>query len=100
MREASQPALFTLGTFFSPVCRYAMERTTGFIKIWFWSRDSKVVPSDVSNDGSGLINTDAWGIPIAHFPNTNCDIDEKFDSLNIVISLTFCGFSLLRIGYR
>jgi len=79
-----------------------MERATDFIKIWFWSHasDLKDVPPDVSDDGIGEINTDAWGIPTAYFPNTNCDIDEKFASLNIVISLTFCGFSLLRIGYR
>lgn len=37
---------------------YAMERTTDFIKVWFWSRGS-AVPSDVSS-GAGTVNTDNW----------------------------------------
>lgn len=37
---------------------YAMERTTDFIKIWFWSRGD-AVPSDVSNS-VGTVDTDNW----------------------------------------
>ena len=38
---------------------YAMERTNSFIKVWFWSRNSGSVPSDVQN-GATSVNTDNW----------------------------------------
>lgn len=37
---------------------YAMERTTSFVKVWFWTRNGNV-PSDVKSGGS-TVNTDAW----------------------------------------
>ena len=69
-----------------------MERTPNFIKIWFWPRHGNV-PADVLN-GSGSINTDAWGMPTAFFPNTQCDIRSHFTPANIIINLTFCKFAL------
>ena len=36
-----------------------MERTNSFIKVWFWSRNSGSVPSDVQN-GATSVNTDNW----------------------------------------
>ncbi|KAI0052819.1 glycoside hydrolase family 16 protein [Auriscalpium vulgare] len=68
----------------------AMERTSSFIRIWFWQRDDANVPTDVKN-GSGSINTDDWHTPDAYFPNTSCDIASHFSDNNIVINLTFCG---------
>ena len=38
---------------------YAMERTNSFIKVWFWTRSSGSVPSDVSS-GATTVNTDNW----------------------------------------
>ena len=38
---------------------YAMERTTSFIKVWFWSRNDPAVPADVKTAGAN-VNTDAW----------------------------------------
>lgn len=44
----------------SPILlRYAMERTSSFIKVWFWSRNDGNVPSDVKN-GATNVNTDSW----------------------------------------
>ncbi|KIK68640.1 glycoside hydrolase family 16 protein [Collybiopsis luxurians FD-317 M1] len=68
---------------------YAMELTSGFVKIWFWARGSSV-PSDVSA-GSSTINTDNWGTPVAYFPNTSCSLSSHFGPQNIIINLTFCG---------
>jgi hypothetical protein len=70
-----------------------MERTTTFIKIWFWPRHASNVPADVWK-GSGSINTDTWDRPTAYFPNTQCDIKSKFTPSNIIINLTFCEFAL------
>jgi len=69
---------------------YAMERTSSYIKIWFWGRDNNAVPSDVSGCGS-LINTDSWGTPTAYFTSDSCDIASHFGLHNIIIDLTFCG---------
>ncbi|EMD36050.1 glycoside hydrolase family 16 protein [Gelatoporia subvermispora B] len=69
---------------------YAMERTSSFIKVWFWSRNDGSVPSDVKN-GDTSIDTDNWGKPFAYFPGTSCSMTEYFDWANIVINLTLCG---------
>ncbi|KAH9850499.1 laminarinase [Lenzites betulinus] len=69
---------------------YAMERTTSFIKVWFWSRTDGSVPSDVSS-GSTSINTDNWGTPYAFFPSQSCDLTSHFGEHNIIINLTLCG---------
>jgi hypothetical protein len=57
-----------IGTLRFSTCRYALERTPTFIKIWFWPRYAPNVPPDVWN-GSSEVNTDAWGTPTAYFPN-------------------------------
>lgn len=77
-----------------------MERTPTSIKVWFWPRNAPNVPSDVLNGNSGSINTDTWGTPTAYFTDTQCDINSKFTPSNIIINLTFCEYSLPRIGYR
>ncbi|KAF6756895.1 glycoside hydrolase family 16 protein [Ephemerocybe angulata] len=69
---------------------YALERNNNFIKVWFWPRNSGSVPSDVRN-GAQRINTDGWGTPAAHFPNTQCNIAQHFDAHSIIINLTLCG---------
>ncbi|KAF5341821.1 hypothetical protein D9611_001175 [Ephemerocybe angulata] len=69
---------------------FAMERNNNFIKVWFWPRNSGSVPSDVRN-GAQRVNTDGWGKPAAHFPNTQCNIAQHFAAHNIIINLTLCG---------
>ncbi|TFK92165.1 glycoside hydrolase family 16 protein [Polyporus arcularius HHB13444] len=69
---------------------YAMERTTSFIKVWFWSRNDPAVPADVKTAGAN-VNTDAWGTPSALFVPDTCDIPSHFGAHNIIINLTFCG---------
>lgn len=39
-----------------------MERTSTFIKVWFWSRNDPTVPADVKTAGA-TVNTDAWVSP-------------------------------------
>ena len=38
---------------------YAMERTTTYISVWFWGRNSTAVPADMST-GASSVNTSAW----------------------------------------
>ncbi|KAF8708398.1 glycoside hydrolase family 16 protein, partial [Rhizoctonia solani] len=69
---------------------YAMERTSSYIKVWFWPRNSGAVPSQVRN-GASSIDTSTWGRPFALFVNSSCNIASKFGPENIIINLTFCG---------
>ncbi|KAF7329566.1 Glycoside hydrolase family 16 protein [Mycena kentingensis (nom. inval.)] len=74
---------------------YALERTSTFINVWFWSRNAtsptgKSVPADVRTAGT-TVNTTAWGTPTANFPHTSCDFPTFFDANTIIINLTFCG---------
>ncbi|EJD51964.1 hypothetical protein AURDEDRAFT_181533 [Auricularia subglabra TFB-10046 SS5] len=69
---------------------FAAERTSKYIKVWFWSRKDKGVPKEVKN-GVGAINPDKWGKPTALFVSNSCPISKKFGPNNIVINLTFCG---------
>ncbi|KAG6908252.1 hypothetical protein DXG01_005586 [Tephrocybe rancida] len=64
---------------------FAMERTSSFIKVWFWSRSATNVPSDVKN-GATSVNTDNWGTPSAYFPSTSCPIGSKFGPHHIIIN--------------
>ncbi|KAF4601521.1 hypothetical protein EYR38_006175 [Pleurotus pulmonarius] len=69
---------------------FAVERTSTFIKAWFWPRNAGNVPADVKN-GQTVVNTGSWGTPSAYFPNTQCDIASHFKAHNIIINLRFCG---------
>ncbi|KAJ8586640.1 glycoside hydrolase family 16 protein [Rhizopogon salebrosus TDB-379] len=69
---------------------YAIERSSSYIKIFFWERTSGSVPSSVKYPGSS-VDTSTWGTPAAYFPGTDCDIPSHFGPHNIVINLTFCG---------
>ncbi|TFK46261.1 2 beta-glucanase [Heliocybe sulcata] len=70
---------------------YAMERTSSFVKVWFWPRNSGSVPGDVRNGGSG-VDTGGWGTPVAYFPSTSqCDLESHLGPMSVIINLTFCG---------
>ncbi|QRW04897.1 glycoside hydrolase family 16 protein [Ceratobasidium sp. AG-Ba] len=69
---------------------YVMERTTTYIKVWFWPRNSATVPAVVKS-GASSIDTSTFGTPFASFVNSSCDIASHFGPENIVINLTFCG---------
>ncbi|KAG2074808.1 glycoside hydrolase family 16 protein [Suillus decipiens] len=70
--------------------RYAMERTSRHIKVWFWARSDPFVPLDISS-GAPIIDPMYWGTPAAHFVNTECDFQSHFGGNNIIINLAFCG---------
>lgn len=67
-----------------------MERTTSYIKVWFWERGDRSAPFDATS-GAWSIDTNLWGTPAAYFPNIYCDLASHFDANNIIINWTFCG---------
>ena len=72
---------------------YAMERSDAGVKVWFWSRNSGSIPSDVLN-GATSVDTDNWGTPFADFPSASCDMSSHFGPHNIIINLTFCEYNV------
>ncbi|KAG6888284.1 hypothetical protein C0995_009398 [Termitomyces sp. Mi166 len=54
---------------------FAMERTTSFIKVWFWPRTAGNVPPDVKN-GARSVNTDNWAVigPVALLSTPRLDV--------------------------
>lgn len=64
---------------------YATEWTSSHISIWFFPRSA--IPSDIS---TGTPNPSNWGSPVASFTG-GCDIDNFFESHQIVFDTTFCG---------
>ena len=75
---------------------YAMERSDAGVKVWFWSRNSGSIPSDVLN-GATSVDTDNWGTPFADFPSASCDMSSHFGPHNIIINLTFCECDVLHL---
>ena len=92
--------------------RFAVERTDTAINIWFWSRSSFFVPSEVKS-GSDTVDPDGWvcenysilvldnihqkylaGLARCPFPDTFCDFLSHFSEENIIINLTLCKLSL------
>ena len=87
--------------------RFAVERTDCEINVWFWSRCSLFVPYEVKESTSTVdpltwvcefssismivfVNTIWQGFPVAHFPNTFCNMTSHFSEHNIIINLTLC----------
>jgi len=68
-----------------------MERTTEFVKVWFWPRyGSPEPPLDVRFNLGG-VDTTLWGKPASFFPSSDtCDLESKLAAHNIIINLTLC----------
>ncbi|EXJ88600.1 endo-1,3(4)-beta-glucanase [Capronia coronata CBS 617.96] len=64
---------------------YATEWTSAGINIWFFPRSA--IPSDLA---SGNPDPSNWGSPTAAFGG-GCEIDDFFNSHQIVFDTTFCG---------
>lgn len=87
-------------------CAYSVTNTTSFgagfnaagggvysflwdntgMTFWFFSRSD--IPADIT---SGTPDPSSWGVPVAIFPNTICDIASHFYDQAIVLDTTICG---------
>ncbi|EFX02491.1 beta-glucanase [Grosmannia clavigera kw1407] len=66
---------------------YAMEWTSDFISVWFFSRSSSIASTLTS--GSASPDSSTFGTPTARF--SGCDIDSFFSDHQIVINTDLCG---------
>lgn len=64
---------------------YAMERTSEFIKIWYFPRES--IPKSITN---GKPDTSSFGTPMANLQGP-CDFEERFKPQKLVFNIDFCG---------
>ncbi|GAA5953800.1 hypothetical protein JCM8115_004159 [Rhodotorula mucilaginosa] len=72
---------------------FAGELTSDGVSIWFFPRPS--VPSDLSYTASSSDNPipdpSTWGLPVAHYPTSSCNVSEHFAPQHIVMTITACG---------
>ena len=61
------------------------------VRIWFWGRQSGLIPSELSDPTSSpaKLNPSKWGKPMANFQTSI--IDQKLRQQNIVLDLTLNG---------
>ncbi|OJJ82984.1 putative GPI anchored endo-1,3(4)-beta-glucanase, partial [Aspergillus glaucus CBS 516.65] len=64
---------------------YALERTSEFIKIWYFPRDS--IPESITK---GTPDTAHFGTPMAHLQGS-CDFGEHFSAQKLIFNTDFCG---------
>ncbi|KAK0611710.1 beta-glucanase [Immersiella caudata] len=64
----------------------AVEWRNEGIRIWQFPRAA--IPADIQ---SGAPDPSIWPIPLADFPNTNCDIGARFRNASIVANIALCG---------
>ncbi|KAF5123569.1 putative endo-1,3(4)-beta-glucanase [Metarhizium anisopliae] len=65
---------------------YAMEWDNEFIKIWHFARSE--IPKDITNKTP---DTKGWGVPDAVFGGGDCNVDNFFKDMSLVININFCG---------
>ncbi|KAI4745918.1 putative endo-1,3(4)-beta-glucanase [Aureobasidium sp. EXF-12298] len=68
---------------------YAMELRDAGIRMWIFNRDSP--PGDLRPNNDTTPDPSSWGLPIADFPNTDCDIGSHFKNQSIIANIDFCG---------
>ncbi|KAJ5803787.1 CAZyme family GH16 [Penicillium psychrosexuale] len=65
---------------------YALELRDAGIRAWLFPRGA--VPADVA---AGNPDPSSWGVALADFPSTNCDIATHFKNLSIIVNIDLCG---------
>ncbi|TDZ65127.1 Endo-1,3(4)-beta-glucanase [Colletotrichum trifolii] len=65
---------------------YALEWTADDIRIWHWPRQG--IPADIVEKKP---DPASWGLPIALFGTSTCEVDKYFKDMSIVIQTNFCG---------
>jgi len=64
----------------------AVEWRAEGIRIWQFARQG--IPADIQ---AGSPDPASWPVPLADFPNTNCDIGSHFRNASIVANIDLCG---------
>ncbi|CAP96398.1 hypothetical protein E8E15_005935 [Penicillium rubens] len=65
---------------------YALELRDAGIRAWFFP--SGTVPADITAENP---DPSRWGVALADFPSTKCDIASHFKNLSIIVNIDLCG---------
>ncbi|KAJ5837097.1 hypothetical protein N7447_003123 [Penicillium robsamsonii] len=65
---------------------YALELRDAGIRAWFFP--TTTVPVDITD---GNPDPSSWGVALADFPSTHCDIAAHFKNLSIIVNIDLCG---------
>lgn len=65
---------------------YALELRKEGIRVWYFRRDS--IPDDIY---ASHPDPSTWGIALADFPSTKCDIGSHFQNQSIIANIDLCG---------
>ncbi|CAG8108395.1 unnamed protein product [Penicillium olsonii] len=64
---------------------YALEIRTEGIRVWYFRRDS--IPADIGTKPDPT----RWGIALADFPSTKCNVGSHFRNQSIIANIDLCG---------
>ncbi|KAG6820979.1 hypothetical protein H0H93_008608 [Arthromyces matolae] len=69
------------------------------IKVWFWARNDRSVPPEITYNLRFIEPSFFWGTPDAYFPTRQqCEYSSHFDEHRMVFDLTFCIFAASHHG--
>ncbi|EPS29445.1 putative beta-1,3-1,6- / beta-1,3-1,4-glucan hydrolase [Penicillium oxalicum 114-2] len=67
---------------------YALELRRAGIRVWYFPRGA--IPTDIV-DSSPAPDPSRWGMALADFPSTECDITSHFRNQSIIVNIDLCG---------
>ncbi|KAK4657295.1 hypothetical protein QC762_211720 [Podospora pseudocomata] len=77
----------------------ALEWRQEGIRSWIWPRSD--IPTDINLDVAALgqgsrgvtakPDPSSWGLPLADFPNTRCDMEQHFRNQSLIVNINICG---------
>ncbi|KAF1843842.1 glycoside hydrolase family 16 protein [Cucurbitaria berberidis CBS 394.84] len=71
---------------------YAMEWTSSAISVWFFPRNSSAYTTHFGNTTTAsTLDPSTWGVPVARFSGSGCNITERFQNLKIIFNTSYCG---------
>ncbi|KAF1343936.1 concanavalin A-like lectin/glucanase domain-containing protein [Delphinella strobiligena] len=68
---------------------YAMELRDAGIRVWFFNRTN--IPDDLTSGNDSSPDPTTWGMALADFPSTDCDISSHFKNQSIIANIDLCG---------
>lgn len=65
---------------------YAVQWNNEFLSVWHFPRGS--IPEDID---AKVPDPSGWGLPQAVFGGADCDVNEYYNNMNLVLNINFCG---------
>ena len=69
----------------------ALEWRVEGIRVWVFARESTAAAA-VWAEQPAAPDPSAWGLPLADFPATGCDVGSHFRNQSIVVNIDLCGY--------